>query len=49
IPTEDYPTAATRPFYSVLNTSKIRATYNVETPYWMDSLDKCITRLKSQQ
>ncbi len=46
IPTEDYPTAATRPFYSVLNTSKIRATYNVETPYWVDSLAKCIERIK---
>ncbi len=46
IPTEDYPTAATRPFFSVLNTSKIRATYNAETPYWRDSLVKCIKRLK---
>lgn len=46
IPTEDYPTVATRPFYSVLNTAKIRATYNVVTPYWVDSLEKCINRLK---
>lgn len=48
IPTEDYPTAATRPFYSVLNTSKIRATYNVTIPHWEDSLKKCIDILKNQ-
>ncbi len=47
IPTEDYPTAAVRPFYSVLNTSKIKATYNVSTPYWMDSLEKCIEILNT--
>lgn len=47
IPTEDYPTAAARPFYSVLNTSKIKATYNVETPYWVDSLEKCMKRINN--
>lgn len=46
IPTEDYPTPAARPSYSVLDTSKIRATYNVTTPYWRDSLAKCINILK---
>lgn len=49
IPTEDYLTAAARPFYSVLNTSKIKATFNVETPYWMDSLEKCINILKNSE
>lgn len=49
IPTEDYPTAAARPFYSVLNTSKIKATFNVEPPYWMDSLEKCINILKNSE
>ncbi len=48
IPTEDYPTAATRPFYSVLNTSKIKATYNVSIPHWEDSLKKCIDILNNQ-
>ena len=45
IPTEEYPTTATRPFYSILNKSRIRVTYDVETPYWVDSLEKCIERL----
>lgn len=36
-------TAATRPHYSVLDTSKIRLTYGVATPHWFDSLKKCIS------
>lgn len=35
-------TAAPRPHYSVLDTSKIRLTYGVETPHWIDSLKDCI-------
>ncbi len=45
IPSEDYPTAASRPFYSVLDKSSIRATYGVETPYWVESLQHCINRI----
>lgn len=37
---------APRPHYSVLNTSKIRLTYGVETPHWIDSLQKCISKIK---
>lgn len=33
---------ATRPLFSALNCSKIRLTYGVETPYWIDSLAKAI-------
>ena len=46
IPTEDYPTAATRPAYSILNKSKIKATYGVEIPYWEESLQECIKILE---
>lgn len=46
IPTEDYPTAAMRPAYSILNKSKIKATYGLEIPYWEESLQECINRLK---
>lgn len=42
---EDYPTKARRPFYSVLSKDKIRDTYGVKTPYWRDSLKKCISLL----
>lgn len=36
-------TVAARPHYSVLDTSKIRLTYGVETPHWFDSLKECIS------
>ena len=45
--TEDYPTRATRPHYSVLDKIKIKQVYEVEIPYWVDSLKDCISRLES--
>lgn len=42
IPTAQYPTAAKRPAYSVLNTSKIRETFNISIPDWKDSLTHCL-------
>ncbi|MDG1811613.1 MAG: dTDP-4-dehydrorhamnose reductase [Polaribacter sp.] len=48
IETKDYPTPAKRPHYSVLNKSKIKTDFNIEIPYWRDSLDKCIEKLKSK-
>ena len=45
--TEDYPTRATRPHYSVLDKTKIKQVYEVEIPYWVDSLKDCISRLES--
>ena len=47
IETKDYPTPAKRPHYSVLNKTKINTDFNIEIPYWRDSLDKCIEKLKS--
>ena len=49
IPTSQYPTPAKRPFFSLLNTSKISETYAVEVPDWEQSLNKCIERLKINQ
>lgn len=43
--TEEYPTPAKRPHYSVLDKSKIKATYEIDIPYWMDSLQNCINQL----
>ncbi len=42
IPSSAYPTKATRPFYSVLNKEKIKSTFNIEIPYWKESLVKCL-------
>ena len=43
--TSEYPTAANRPAYSVLDKTKIKQTYGLEIPYWEDSLKECIERL----
>jgi dTDP-4-dehydrorhamnose reductase len=47
IETKDYPTPAKRPHYSILNKSKIKIDFNIQIPYWRDSLEKCIEKLKS--
>lgn len=45
IHTADYPTAATRPAFSVLDKTKIKQTYGIDIPYWEESLAKCINLL----
>jgi dTDP-4-dehydrorhamnose reductase len=46
--TTDYPTPATRPHYSVLDKTKIKATFGIKIPYWEDSLAECIKRLEDK-
>jgi len=43
--TEEYPTRAKRPHYSVLDKTKIKDIYGIEIPYWVDSLKECIDKL----
>lgn len=43
--TEEYPTPAQRPPYSVLDKTKIKQVYDIEIPYWEESLAKCISQL----
>lgn len=45
IRTEEFPTAAIRPAYSVLDTSKIRSAFGLEIPPWQESLKLCVQRL----
>ncbi|TKI69935.1 dTDP-4-dehydrorhamnose reductase [Sulfurimonas crateris] len=45
IETKEYPTPAKRPHYSLLNKVKIKKEFNLEIPYWKDSLDDCLRRL----
>ncbi len=45
IPTKDYPLPAERPFYSVLDKSKIKKKFAIQIPYWRDSVKHCINRL----
>lgn len=44
---EEFPTPARRPNFSVLNKVKIKETYNIDIPYWKDSLKICIEKLKN--
>ena len=45
--TAEYPTPAHRPHYSVLDKTKIKQTYNLEIPYWEESLKDCIFKLQN--
>lgn len=42
INTAQYPTAATRPAYSVLDTTKIKEVFKLNIPNWEESLKKCV-------
>ena len=43
--TAEYPTPAHRPHYSVLDKTKIKQTYNLDIPYWEESLKECVDKL----
>ena len=45
IHTADYPGRAHRPFYAVLDKSRIKADYKVDIPHWEESLTRCIVQL----
>lgn len=49
IPTSEYPTPAARPHYSVMNKQKIKDTFEIEIPYWKESLKKCITEIAKEK
>lgn len=49
VTTEDYPTPAARPAYSVLDKNKIKKTFGITIPYWEDSLAKVISRLDKME
>lgn len=44
--TEEYPTPAVRPHYSILDKTKIKETYGIEIPYWEEALAECIQILE---
>ncbi len=47
IESKEFPVKATRPFYSVLNKSKIKNDFQVEVPYWLDSLKLVLKQLEN--
>lgn len=46
--TKDYPDKTPRPFYSVLNKSKVKNTYKLKIPHWEESLIQCLDILKKE-
>jgi dTDP-4-dehydrorhamnose reductase len=42
ITTDQYPTPAARPHYSLLNKTKIKSDFGITIPYWRDSLKECL-------
>ena len=46
IESKNYPTKATRPFYSVLNKEKIKSDFKLEIPHWRDALIEVLNDMK---
>lgn len=45
IVSRDFPQAAPRPFYSVLDKTSIKEKYGIEIPYWRESLRECLKKI----
>ena len=48
IETKDYPVAAKRPKNGILSILKIKKFFNIEVPYWRDSLKVCLKSIDSK-
>ena len=47
--TEEYPSKARRPRFSVLDKAKIKEAFGIDIPYWRDSLSSCIKRMSDDR
>lgn len=45
----EFPSPVTRPAYSVLDKTKIKETFNIKIPYWVDSLKECMGRMENSK
>lgn len=43
----EFPSPVTRPSYSVLDKTRIKETFDLDVPYWLDSLRKCMENLNN--
>ena len=42
---DEFPSKVTRPSYSVLDKTKIKETFGLRIPYWVDSLEECLCNM----
>ena len=49
IRSEQYPTKATRPSYSVLDKAKLKRDFGITLPHWQTSLEDCLNQLTSTE
>ena len=42
---DEYPSSVKRPGYSVLDKTKVKESFGITVPYWIDSLYKCIDNI----
>ncbi len=49
IPTSGYPTPAQRPAYSVLSKQKIKDTFGINPPHWLEALSRCVKLLNPEK
>jgi dTDP-4-dehydrorhamnose reductase len=41
----EFPSPVARPAYSVLDKTKIKETFGLQIPHWMESLKKCMEKI----
>lgn len=44
---DEFPSPVRRPAYSVLDKTKVRETFGIAIPYWMDALKTCMDNMKA--
>ena len=45
VPTTAFPTPATRPHNSRLNTSRLQTTFGLQLPHWRDGVARMLTEI----
>ena len=45
---DEFPSPVTRPAYSVLDKTKIKNTFGIKIPYWLDSLKVCMKNMNNE-
>ena len=45
----EFPSPVTRPSYSVLDKTKIKETFDIDIPYWKESMEYCIKRINANK